>query len=805
MKKSADKLGGYKTKKAPERGTRELDKRKDDKQRAPGKIQAGVKARAERVVEEKVTVTRERKVSVRAEVSADKKGQKKKVKQKRGAEKLSKKAAGEDAAVVTETAPAVEVALPAPLDSESAPPPSEAAEPATAQKQEFEKIARVTYTAEELTEFEELGIPLDVAGQYVFVIQRNPDGSPLSWRKWFPAPIKKFIDAAVSADIANFYTRRLQVEKKIEVYSDDVIEREKNKQNLPLHLIEECPDRLRAKSVKFYAQHFEKHKEITWEDIPKYPAQFTPKQVEWLVYAGVRPENSLERAELFDNSAKEDLFTPEQMTELRQGKVPAEVRIAYNDKYGVKWSDEAILLFAEHRAKPALVASYPKEFTRRDRIRCLESFVTSSDIDRYPEWTAKYEDETADRIIILAKYNADSKLSRQVYEIYEKKEERYDAWRNLEKLMGAKKPLDHVLKYFGEYIIPAEYIISFINKGVSPETVNDYIAKIKRVNYGFICECGAAGMTADDAKLYYENGFEKRPADAVALWRAKISADEAKPYQTFYYSSEGYNCSHTPSGEEIVCYVKNDASPEVAALLRKADFTGDELAEAQRQVQKAKTRSKIFKVIGGILVVAAAIGIGYKACGSSKKDAEKEKDEKPAAAQGAFETGEQADKRLRDTADEAYVRERTRQKGIPFMNQREAIASGKIIRDSKGEWVIKAGYEWVGAAPNWAVKPAPASAHKLDIKCRYYFTPTQDGRGKVKADCPKLDNEELDITETYEDSNGRRVAKGVITGTDMNGNLCTCENADFLIPQDRTQPVELESIGQGPLSSCKYK
>ena len=65
-------------------------------------------------------------------------------------------------------------------------------------------------------------------------------------------------------------------------------------------------------------------------------------------------------------------------------------------------------------------------------------------------------------------------------------------------------------------------------------------------------------------------------------------------------------------------------------IARKADFTEEELTEAQNTFQKAGTRSKIFMVIGGIAVVAAAVGIGYKACGGSK--AEKKKTISPSAS-----------------------------------------------------------------------------------------------------------------------------------------------------------------------------
>lgn len=645
MKKSMDKMRSGKEIK----GSDQVDKAKRG-HAVREKVRGGVKAEVEGVLKrtKKVTIETSETRGARVHVSSGA-GKRKAAHRKSTPEKKrqSLKPARQKAAPITITAPAPAVVeseptaqlaeAPAPLEPiltamegvaalqaalnptpESVPPAPEAE---ASQKQEFERDARAVFKLEVLAEFEKLGIPLDTAGSYMFVTERNEDGTPKRYKFWFPSQVKFFIDGKISAERAKFYLGKIPG-----CTAEEIGEWEKHPE-LTIGILSLCPERFPANLVEFYAGHFQKHSEIAWWHIPSYPKEFSPYDVANLVLAGIEWFDSQQHVELFSTrSSGADLFTGWQMQRLQQGEVPPAVKIAYN-RYGTNWTDGAILYFARHRAKPGLVASYPKDFSPEDRVYCIENFVTSADIARYPEWTKKYGSKSAERVCFLVKHNADSKLARPVFERYEEKQDEYDAWSNLKKLVEAKMPLDHVLKYLEKYTISAEYMADFINSKVPPETVHDYISKIGgRVEYAFICVCAAAGMTADSAKPYWENGFEK-PADAVALWKGKVDTDAAKPYGRLYYTygSEKRRGEHNPSGEEIVRYIKDDVSPGVAALLRKADFAEHELQDAQRQFNKAETRSKIFKVVGGILAVAAAVGIGYKACGGDNPKKEEDR------------------------------------------------------------------------------------------------------------------------------------------------------------------------------------
>ena len=782
-----------------------------------------------------------------AEVSVDKRGQRKKSVPKKGAEKKHSKVGGKDTSAVKVVSTAIEPAASSvPLNAEKAgeagwqpgdpiltaeeiaalqgalSPTPEPTQPAlrteATHKQGVWEIGHGVFTAQDLAELGKLSEAESfVLGQYEAVVLMNLGDNPGRLRYWGIKTMKKFMDAGISGEVAALYMCQISENSN----SDDVIAWAKHPE-LAIDILVQCPERFSADLVKFYAGHFQKHPEITWWCIPRYPKEFSPHDVANLVLAGIDFVNSSRHVELFSTqSSWTNLFNDEQIKELQQGKVPSEVKIAYN-RYGTNWTDKAILYFAQHRAKPRLVASYPKEFSPENIVYCIESFVTSADIARYPEWTKEYGPRSAERVCFLSQHGADSKLARQVFERYEKKEyEKHNAWSELKKLVEAKTPLDRVSKYLEKYIIPAGYVADFIDGKVPPETVHDYISKIREVKYVFICECAAAGMTADSAKPYWEGGFEK-PADAVALWKGKVSVDTAKPYRRFYGvekfryndgSTHERQYSHDSSGAEIVRYIKDDVGPGVAALLRKADFTEEELTEAQRQFQKAGTRSKIFMVIGGIAVVAAAVGIGYKACGGSK--AEKKKDDKP-VAQATTQTTETTAKHGDDTSDEKHARERAERNGIPFMTQREAIASDKMVKNAEGDLVTKPGYKfidtkgfnWDTEGLNWAIVPkdilvAPvSSSESLNAQCKYRFTPTPDGKGAVKPDCKNLDNAEVVIKGVHDGEDGRRIADGIITGI-FGGDSYTCSDADFYMPEDRTQGQILDRVSASPTIRCE--
>lgn len=549
--------------------------------------------------------------------------------------------------VVDASVAAAPAATPAAVDTQAA---------ELAQKQEFEKFARQLYTSEQITELEQLGIPLDSAGSYVFVTEKNPDGTLSKYRFWTPKSVRFFIDNKISAERVNFYSHKIYSFEPDACTVENITEWVKHPE-LTIDIILRRPNSFPANLVKFFADFSTKHPEFTWADIPNYPMVFTPDDVAYLVYAGIKPIDAPKHVELFSTERRNiDLFNAEQLKQLQQGIVPPEVRVAY-DRGDFSWTDKAILYFAEHRAKPALVASYPKEFTAEDRIYCIEHFVIVADIARYPQWTQEYESKiTVKRVCFLVRHNADPVFSRQVFEKYREKFSRHSnfnasmwAWNNLQQLIEEKALLEYALRYIENFFIEAKYVILFIKRGVLPETVNDYLSKgvgktrsSDNINYNFICGCAAAGMTADEAKPYWDSGFEH--AVAIDLWRGHVEADAAKPYKEFYLISKdeygnGQQLEHTASGAEIVRYVNENVSPGVAALLRKADFTDDELSEAVAKIQRQKTRSKVFKIFAVIAALAAAAGIAYKACAGDDVPEKKPEGQARPTATGPAELG----------------------------------------------------------------------------------------------------------------------------------------------------------------------
>ena len=128
--------------------------------------------------------------------------------------------------------------------------------------------------------------------------------------------MKKFMDAGISGEVAALYMCQISENSN----SDDVIAWAKHPE-LAIDILVQCPERFSADLVKFYAGHFQKHPEITWWCIPRYPKEFSPHDVANLVLAGIDFVNSSRHVELFSTqSSWTDLFNDEQIKELQQGK-----------------------------------------------------------------------------------------------------------------------------------------------------------------------------------------------------------------------------------------------------------------------------------------------------------------------------------------------------------------------------------------------------------------------------------------------------------------------------------------------------
>ena len=114
------------------------------------------------------------------------------------------------------------------------------------------------------------------------------------------------------------------------------------------------------------------------------------------------------------------------------------------------------------------------------------------------------------------------------FERYEKKEyeKTSNAWSEL-KISGSKNALGSCIKNILRNILSRGICGDYIDGKVPPEDSSRLYFKNWEVKYVFIWRIRRGGMTADSAKRHIGK-VDSKPADAVALWKGKVSVDTAK-------------------------------------------------------------------------------------------------------------------------------------------------------------------------------------------------------------------------------------------------------------------------------------